>query len=115
MAFSQSIEIDGDVTIIRCSGPLVVGNCDELKSAAMEAIQRTGKVLLDLTGVPYMDSTGLGALAFLCVSARSPRANVKLTGVNRQIAEVLETTMLRRVLQIYPTATAAREAFAATA
>ncbi len=113
MKFSHTAEFDGEVTVIHCSGPLVVGSCDELRSAALEAIQRAGKVVLDLSGVPYMDSTGLGTLAFLCVSARSPRGDVKLAGVNRQISEVLETTMLVRVLAIHPTVQDARAAFAA--
>jgi anti-sigma B factor antagonist len=113
MDFSQTLQ--GDVAVIACAGPVVAGACGELHTAAVAAIEKTGKVVLDLAGVPYIDSTGLGMLAFLCVSARRRSGDLKLAGANAQVRDVLETTMLGRVFDMHPTADAARAAFASVA
>ncbi len=112
MSSSAKVASQGDVAIIRCSGPIILGATDELRNAAMTAIEASAKVILNLNAVTYVDSTGLGLLAHLCVSARRRGGDVKLVAPNALIREVLETTMLGHVFKIYATNEAALAAFA---
>ncbi len=101
MSVVEKVVRQGDVTVIYCRGSLVIGKTDELRSAALAAIEDTGRLVIEVSQVPYMDSTGLGILAFLCVSARKVRGDLKLAAPCAQVAEALETTMLGTVFGIY--------------
>ncbi len=103
----------GEVTVIYCRGRIILGETSELHDAALAAIRNTGRLVIHLSEVPYIDSTGLGLLAFLCISARKASGDVKLVAPSAQVAEVLDTTMLGTVFEIYPTEEAALAAFAA--
>ncbi len=60
----------GDVAVICCCGRIVAGELEKLRDAARSVIAETGRLILDLAAVKFIDSTGLGMLAVLCVSAR---------------------------------------------
>ncbi len=70
----------------------------------------TGQVVIHLGEVSNIDSSGLGLLASLCVSARKVSGDVKLIAPSAQVAESLKITKLGGVLDIYPTEQAALEA-----
>ncbi len=100
-----------EVEVIYCWGRIVRGETDELRTAARGAIQNIGKVVIHLGDVPNIDSTGLGLLASLCVSARKVSADLKLVAPSAQVAEALKITKLGRLFEIYPTEEAALETF----
>lgn len=100
-----------DVEVIYCRGRIVRGETDELRATARAAIQDIGKVIIHLGDVPSIDSSGLGLLASLCVSARNVSADLKLVAPSPRVAEVLRITKLGRLFDIYPTEEAALEAF----
>jgi anti-sigma B factor antagonist len=111
MAFSPRVERRKDVTVIYCPDRIVAGATDELRSAAEAAIQNSGRVVLDLQSVQYIDSSGLGLLAYLSVSARKRAGDVKLAAPSGHVKEVLEITMIGRMLNIHPTVDGAVLAF----
>ncbi len=99
-----------NVQVIYCRGRLILGETNELRDAALVAIRDTGQVVIHLGNVSNIDSSGLGLLASLCVSARKVSGDVKLVAPSTQVAESLKITKLGRVLDIYPTEQAALEA-----
>jgi anti-sigma B factor antagonist len=58
-------------------------------------------VVVDLAAVGFMDSSGLGALVAGLKKARQEGGDLRLTGVNQQVATVLELTNLDRVLHVH--------------
>ncbi len=112
MAVLEKVVKHGDVTVIFCRDRLILGETEELRSAALAAIHDTGRIVIHLSGVPYIDTTGLGLLAFLCITARRSSGDLKLVSPSRQVAEVLHITKLGRVFDVYPTEDAAVAAFA---
>jgi anti-sigma B factor antagonist len=56
-------------TTIRCHGRLISENAPEIRELVSPLIQRGGRIVLDLTDLEYLDSSGLGALVGLKVSA----------------------------------------------
>jgi len=67
-------------------------------------------VILDFSGVPYLDSSGLGSLVSACTSCIKAGRRVALTGVNARVRKVFEITKVERVLLVFPTLTDALEA-----
>ena len=63
--------------------------------------QGTHNLVLDLAGVDYIDSTGLGALVMCATSLRRVGGNVKLVHLNRRNIELLVMTKLATVFEIF--------------
>jgi anti-sigma B factor antagonist len=84
--------------VVRCSGTLTLDHVDALKTAVRAVITENGSVQVDLAGVDYVDSAGLGALVSLYTSARTAHCQFKLINFNERIADVLHITNLLWVL-----------------
>jgi anti-sigma B factor antagonist len=59
--------------------------------------------VLNLAGVDYIDSSGLGTLVGVYSSARAGGADIKLTGVGQRLRDVLQITKLVTVFEVYDT------------
>ena len=68
---SEETKDDNDftVTVIKCQGRLISQNADEIRKVVQPLIQRGGRIALDFADLQYMDSSGLGAIVGLKVSA----------------------------------------------
>ena len=60
---------DFTVTVIKCQGRLIRENTDEIRKVVQPLIQRGGRIALDFADLQYLDSSGLGAIVGLKVSA----------------------------------------------
>ena len=80
--------------MVRCSGKLVAGVSSRFYDDLKALIPGSKKIILDLTDLTRMDSTGLGALARLYVSARSGNCRLELINLNKQIRDLLGLTNL---------------------
>lgn len=100
------------VEVIYCRGRLVLGELDELREAALAAVRNTGQLVIHLGQVVAIDSSGLGLLASLCISARRGSGDVKLVAPSAHVAENLKITKLGRLFDIYPSEDAALETLA---
>jgi len=62
-------ENDFTVTVIKCQGRLISDNAGELRKVVQPLIQRGGRIALDFAELQHLDSSGLGAIVGLKVSA----------------------------------------------
>jgi anti-sigma B factor antagonist len=62
-------ENDFTVTVIKCQGRLISENTDEIRKVVQPLIQRGGRIALDFGDLQYLDSSGLGAIVGLKISA----------------------------------------------
>jgi anti-sigma B factor antagonist len=96
-----------DTLILRLTGPITLRNLFDFQ-AQLRAIQPTPPVtILDLTGVPYMDSAGMGALINHHVSCQGKGAKLILTGISPRIMELFKMTRVDSVITQAPTVEAA--------
>ncbi len=65
------------------------------------ASEAESKLILNLTDVAYIDSTGLGALVFCASAARKSASTIRLLGVNARTLELLITTKLETIFQSF--------------
>ena len=59
------------------------------------------KILLDLSDLNYIDSTGLGVLVKVLKRARTNKGDIRLFNLNRRVENVFKLTNLTRVFKIY--------------
>jgi anti-sigma B factor antagonist len=81
-----------DCTVVECFGRLTSENVPLLKDSMREACSRKGRIVLDLKEVPMMDSSGLGAVVALHVSARTRGCRLEVVNASKQILELFSVT-----------------------
>src|SRR5947208_437527 len=98
------IEEQSGVTVIRLSGPIDVSQAIELRDLLGERISGAGaKVLVDLSGVPLIDSSGIGILVTAHRRAAESGAGFAVAGASSSVARVFELTRANKLLRILPT------------
>ena len=98
----QQREREG-IVILDTKGRITVGPEATALRAMVAALiaAGTGNVVLNLAGVDYIDSTGLGALVMCNTSMRKIAGNVKLVNLNRRNIELLVMTRLATCFEIF--------------
>ncbi|AFY72468.1 anti-anti-sigma factor [Synechococcus sp. PCC 7502] len=59
-------------------------------------------ILLDLTNITFMDSSGLGSLVAILQRVRTKNAKLYLSSLNDQVRIIMELTRMDKVFDIYP-------------
>jgi len=81
-------------TVVECHGKLTVENAPLLRSEMKSIMGQKKRIILDLKEVPFMDSSGLGTLVGLYVSAKTSRCEFRMVNANQQIRELLKISNL---------------------
>jgi len=83
-------------TIVRCTGRITSGTSALLQTTVRSLIPGTKCVVLDLTDVSHMDSSGLGAIVGVYLSARR-HCGLKLINLNQRLQQLFRITKLASV------------------
>jgi anti-sigma B factor antagonist len=86
-------------TVVRCTGKITSGTSAKLQTTVRSLIPETKCVVLDLTDVSYMDSSGLGAIVGLYLSAKRQHCRLKLINLNQRLRELFRITKLASVFE----------------
>ena len=102
----------GDTTILRLQGPLTLQTLFDFQSAIREP--GIGDTIVDLTGVPYIDSAGLGAI--LCHWAHTQRTGKKfaVAGICERVQVLFNLTKVSTLLPSFTTVQEAEQSFSAS-
>jgi anti-sigma B factor antagonist len=105
---ATTVDINGDVTLY---------NSPEIRKVLMDALNKKGteRVIVNMSGVNYIDSAGVASLVEGLKLARTLKNTFALYGLNKHPREVLELTRLIKVFEIYDTENEAVNAIAAPA
>ena len=101
-----------DVSILTLKGPLTLGTLFDLQTALREPDLKS--VIIDFSGVPYIDSAGLGVV--LSHWAHTQRIGVKfaVVAISERVQVLLEMTGVSKLLPMFQTVTDAERAFSAS-
>lgn len=106
------VEKTNDATVITLHGELDVNNIEDLKNVIeTELGNGTGKILVDLNKVTYMDSAALGVLVAGLKRARLANAQFKLANVKGNVENIFKLTRLTKFFDIYNSVDDAIESF----
>lgn len=93
----------GDVTILTITGEITLsaGGDVQLKDKIQSLLQQgRKKILLDLGGVSYVDSAGLGQLVQATVTASKNGGTLKLLNLTKRLNDLLVVTKLSTVFDV---------------
>jgi anti-sigma B factor antagonist len=94
---------DGRVTVLTVRGDLVVGDPESTFKKTVTRLLEGGKMnlLVDLRGVGFLDSSGLGALVRALTSSQKEGGQTKLLHAGPQVRKLLEMTKLDSVFEMH--------------
>ena len=103
----------GDVTILDMSGKITIGEGSVALRTAIRRLLEEGKkrILLNLAGVSYIDSSGIGELVSSFTAINKEGGNLKLLNLTQKIKDLLTITKLLTVLDVYDTEAQALNSF----
>jgi len=98
-------QMEGDVAIIHVSGKLMGGpESENLRNEIKRLLDDDNKkFVINLKGVPWINSTGLGALMAVYTSVQRSEGTLKLCHVSDRIQSLFMITKLLTIFDTYPT------------
>ena len=103
--------IDG-ILIVDCSGRIVLGEESGLmRDTVKQLIQQHKQIVLNLAGVNYIDSSGLGTLVSLYTSSKSAGSSIKLANLTQRVGDLLQVTKLLTIFDVYDSEQKALDSF----
>ena len=90
---------------------LEISSVDEFKVQLTEIMKESKKLVLDMTRVSFVDSSGCGAIIFCLKRLEQSGGNLKLCCVSKPVATVLKMIRLHRICDILETREEAVAAF----
>src|SRR5690554_2785385 len=93
----------GDVIILDLNGKMTLGEGDELLREKVSSLVSQGKkkLILNLEGVPYIDSAGLGEIVRTYTTVSRQGGKLKLLHLTKRIEDLLSITKLLTVFEVY--------------
>jgi anti-anti-sigma factor len=88
----------GDDVVVTLTGELDLSSRDELAAVAFDLLDNAKNVVIDLSGVTFLDSAAMSTLVKVRLEADRRGAEVRLRGAKGSVAEVLAITGLDRWL-----------------
>jgi len=86
-------------TTLRFSGKVTSSTCGLLRTAVKDHIPGTKTLVIDLTNVSYVDSSGLGALVGAYVSTKRAGCKLKLINLSQRVKELLRISNLGSIFE----------------
>jgi anti-sigma B factor antagonist len=96
--------------VLSLKGPLTIHTLFTFQTAVRE--QGSSPLIIDFSGVPFMDSAGLGALVGACVALQKTHQKLAFSGMNPQVKALLDMTHVSQFFRIFPTLEEAQAAVA---
>ena len=103
---SENLQIDASPgsagrTVLSLKGPLSIHTLFKFQEVLRS--QSSPVLIVDFSGVPFMDSAGLGALVGVNVSSRKANRKIVLVGLNQQVRALLDMTHVNQLFPSYNT------------
>ena len=108
---NYTFENVGNVLKVTLDGRLVASCSEEFKEAMFDRLRDSKRVLMDLSKMAHIDSSGLGALVSVLQWINASGGSLKLAALQPRPKIVFDITKVYRVFDIYDTDEAALAAF----
>jgi len=107
----------GDVVVLDLKGRVTLGDGDQLLKDKVNSLVKQGRtrLVLNLAGVPYIDSAGLGEIVGTYTAVSRQGGSLKLINLTKKITDLLAITKLLTVFETFESENDAVRSFSASA
>lgn len=95
-------QIDEESAVVTIAGQLTLGTSLKIADTNLQALIAKGviRIVLDLSGVPFMDSAGLGALVHTYGLTQEKNGTLRLCGLQPRVANMLKMTRTDQLIPV---------------
>ena len=103
----------GGVTVLDLAGRITLGEGSSTMRDALKDVLAKGekKILLNLSEVSYIDSSGIGELVSAFTTVTNQGGQLKLNGLNKRVKDLLQITKLYTVFEVFDEESTAMRSF----
>lgn len=98
---SYRIREQGEYCVVELTGDVDLSCSPQARESILACLKRTRHVLVDLSGVTYIDSSGVASLVEGYQKARKQNLHFALVGVSEAALSVLQLARLDKVFPLY--------------
>jgi len=91
---TMTVEESPAGTVVNCIGKITFNTTDLLVDKVRPLIPETNRIVLDLTQVSFMDSSGLGTMVRLWVTAKNAGCEFKARNLSQRLKDLFTMTNL---------------------
>jgi len=110
----QTKQLPPDIVVLEIAGRITIGReCKQLEWATDSLVREKHqkKIILDLSGVTHIDSTGIGIIVTSAGQVKGAGGELRLAGANKHIEQILKLTCIDRIVHWNPTVSEAVAGF----
>ena len=112
MNFSATIRENGPISLVYITGSLTSFEIGGLRSTITGLLkQGRRKIVLNLDGLRYLDSSGIGELVRNYMSVIKSGGEMKVVGLKPKVEEIFKVTQLHQIFQEFQDEAEALESF----
>jgi anti-sigma B factor antagonist len=102
-----------DITVIELTGRITLGReSGQIETNVVKLLKEgVRKIVLDLTKIEYIDSTGIGIIAYCFGKITQAGAEARVSGAGGLVMELFRITRLDNVIKFFPDVTSACASF----
>lgn len=109
----QRKSVEPDVVVLEMSGRIAMGSDSQRIEWGLAELLKENhkKIVFDLSDVIYLDSSGVGILMMCHAKLKKAGGSLHIAGAQGMVAETLDITSVSKIVNLYPTADEAAQAF----
>jgi anti-sigma B factor antagonist len=109
----QTKDLPPDIVVLEIKGRITLGRESKQLEWAVETLVGEGrkKVILDLSGVTNVDSTGIGIIVMSAGKLKKAGGELRVAGATAHVEDVLKMTNIDQIVVLHSTTAAAASGF----
>jgi anti-sigma B factor antagonist len=109
----QTKDLPPDIVVLEIKGRITLGRESKQLEWAVETLVGEGrkKVILDLSGVTNVDSTGIGIIVMSAGKLKQAGGELRVAGATAHVEDVLKMTNIDQIVVLHSTTAAAASGF----
>ena len=113
MMFIEQQPIEPDITVLRVQGRITAGRDSQELEWKVEDLLNTGgkRIVLDIAGVTYLDSTGLGIIVTCGGKLKKTGGELRISGATGTVAKTLVLCKVPEIIPVFATLEQAASSF----
>ena len=94
--------VEPDITVVELNGTLALGNESQRIESLIEELVRKGsrRIVLDMSGVDHIDSTGMGMVALAAGKLREANGTLAVVAPEGRILQLLNQTQMTTIVRV---------------
>ncbi|MCW5699583.1 MAG: STAS domain-containing protein [Rhodospirillales bacterium] len=99
----HTVKIEPEGIVVSLSGDVDLQSSPEVRKILLETVEHKRPVIIDLSGVGYIDSSGIASLVEALQRSRKNGIDLVLASISDAALRVLQLARLDKVFRVYPT------------